>query len=64
VAEDIIITPASGKFDFYDTASTVTTMVIESGSIKFKRGATTYLAFNSAQPTIAITNADLRLGTS
>jgi hypothetical protein len=36
VAEDIIITPASGKIDFYDSASTVTTWVIETGTLKFK----------------------------
>ena len=48
MAEDIIITPASGKIDFYDSASTVTTWVIETGTLKFKRGATTYLSMVSS----------------
>ena len=37
MAEDIIITPGSGKIDFYDSASTQTTLVIESGALKFKQ---------------------------
>ena len=62
--ENIIITPGTGTIEFSDTASTVTTLVIESGSLKFKRGATTYLTFNSTSPTFAVSGSDLKLVTS
>ena len=64
MGNDILITPGSGKIDFSDSASTVTTLVVESGSLKFKRAATTYLTFNSTSPTFEVSNADLKIGTS
>ena len=64
MAEDIIITPASGKFDFYDSGSTLTTWVIESGTLNFKRAGTTYLALDNTYPHFSVTNADLKLVTS
>ena len=64
MAEDIIITPASGKFDFYDSGDTLTTWVIEAGTLNFKRGGTTYLALDNTYPNFRVTNADLKLITS
>ena len=64
MAEDIIITPGSGKIDFYDTGNTVTTMVIESGSIKFKRGATEYLALDNTNNSFRTSASDLYVATS
>ena len=64
MAEDIIITPASGKFDFYDSGDTLTTWVIESGTLNFKRAGTTYLALDNTYPNFRVTNADLKLITS
>ena len=61
MAEDIIITPNLGKIDFYDSASTLTTLVIESGSLKFKSGTTAYVSMDNISPMLDISNADLKI---
>ncbi|NBW53373.1 MAG: hypothetical protein EBR39_05565, partial [Betaproteobacteria bacterium] len=63
MAEDIIITPGSGQIDFLDTGSTSTLLVVSSGTLQWKRGATTYLTWNSAAPTFRVSDADLKLTT-
>ena len=64
MAEDIIITPGLGKIDFYDLSSNLTTWVIESGTLKFKRSTTTYLSLDNTYPNFKVTNANLYLVTS
>ena len=64
MANDILITPGSGKIDFSDSASTTTTLVIETNILKFKRGATTYLSLDDISPAFAVSGADLKIGTS
>ena len=62
--ENIIITPGSGKIDFSDSADTLTTLVIESGALKFKRGATEYLALDNTNNSFRVNTADLYVNTS
>ena len=64
MAENIIITPDSGKFDFYDSGSTLTTLVIESGALKFKRSGTTYLELSNTSPQFKVNSADLKVVTN
>jgi hypothetical protein len=56
--EDIIITPASGKIDFYDLSSTLITWSISSGTLVFTTGSTTYLSIDNTYPNFRVTNAD------
>ena len=65
MAENIIITPGSGTIDFYDSSSTLTTLVIESGALKFRRAltATDYLEFNNTSPQFNVKSSDLYVGT-
>ena len=58
MAENIIITPGSGKIDFYDSASTQTTLVIESGALKFKQAGTEYLALDNTNNSFRVNAAD------
>jgi len=64
VAENIIITPGSGTIDFYDSGSTLTTLVIESGALKFKRAGTTYFALSNTSPQFITSNSNLYIGTT
>jgi hypothetical protein len=60
VAENIVIIPSGGTINFFDTTSTQTNWVIESGTLKFKRGSTTYLSMDNTYPNYRV-NVDLRL---
>ena len=64
MAEDIIITPGSGKIDFYDLVGNDFIWIIESGSLNFKNGGITRLAMNNTSPMFRVTLADLKLITS
>ena len=64
MAENIIITPGSGTIDFYDSGSTLTTLVIESGALKFKRAGTTYFALSNTSPQFITSNSNLYIGTT
>ena len=60
MAENIVIIPSGGTINFFDTGSTQTNWVIESGTLKFKRGATTYLSIDNTYPNYRV-SANLRL---
>ena len=60
MAEDIIITPASGKIDFYDRNSLLTEWIIENGTFNFKRGGQTYLSMDNTYPNYRV-NTNLKV---
>ena len=68
MAEDIIITPGSGKIDFYDSATTLTTLIVvdesSTAKLKFRRSATDYLSLSTVAPTFEVQNASFRVTTS
>ena len=64
MAENIVIIPSGGTINFYDSGSTLTTWVIETGTLKFKRGATTYFSMDNTYPNYRTTNSDLKLSVS
>ena len=62
MAENIIITPGSGTIDFYDSGNTLTTLIVESGSLKFNRAGGTYLALDNTYPNFKVTLSNLYVG--
>ena len=61
--ENIIITPNSGTIDFYDSGNTLTTLIIASGSLNFRRSGNNYLTLDNTFPNFRV-RGDLRVQTN
>ena len=62
MAKDIKIIPTGAIINFFDASTNQTNWVIESGTLKFKRGATTYLSMDNTYPNYRVSSSDLKIG--